>query len=205
MLNVDWPPPALVGVRAAEILAALRADPDVAHLAEATYRHPDYWSTLGGVGIVVRWDFTDDGAPLFLEGLRVLALKSALYELTAGAEYGAEIAVSAPIDEMVHTLLAQYTVWLRIQTRTRITLAHATSRERYRWEPGDYTDHCYRAAGWGIPPTRYWIPAPEARRRLDLLAARFRSIGVHDGGRRHEFGFGTDRAGSGAGPHLRDG
>ena len=57
-----------------------------------------------------------DAGPLLIEALRVLALKAAVFELTDGDEQAAELLVPGPVDEMVHAVLAQFTVMTRIQT-----------------------------------------------------------------------------------------
>jgi hypothetical protein len=200
MDTITRPDPRIVGERAAEILAAVQADEEFDRLTTSTALYPDCWATFTGYPIICEWNLDADSAPLFTEALRVLALKSAVYELTDGDEQLAELPVSAPVDEMVHAVIAQFTVCVRIMARTGVSLVHMTDRERFGWNPGDYTEDCYQAAGWGTPPGRYWISAHETERRLKLLGARYRSIGIRGGGRSHtlDFGLGTaeqDQAG----------
>jgi hypothetical protein len=171
-------------------LSAIEADVEYGRLRESTLLYPDCWATFTGYPIVAHWDLDADGPTLFTEGLRVLALKSAVYALTDGDEAAAELMVSAPVDEMVHAILAQYTLCVRMAARLGIDFIHMTDKERFGWNPGDYTDECYQAAGWGAPPARYWIDAAETTRRHQLLFARYESIGIHGGGRSHDFDFG---------------
>lgn len=178
------PPVQTVGGRAAEILAAIQADADYDRLVSSTSLYASCWSTFTGYPIVANFDLDTDTAPLLEEALRVLALKSAVFELTDGDETAAELLVSAPVDEMVHAVLAQHTLVVQLQQRLGIEFVHMTDRERFGWDPGDYTERCYSAAGWGTPPQRYWIPEGEAARRLAILDAHYRSIGVTGGGRR---------------------
>jgi hypothetical protein len=178
------PAPQTVGDRAAAILAAIKADDDYNRLVASTSLYASCWSTFTGYPIVASFDLDTDTAPLLEDALKVLALKSAVYELTDGDETAAELLVSAPVDEMVHAVLAQHTLIVQIEKRLGIDFVHMTDRERFGWEAGDYTERCYLAAGWGDPPARYWIPAGEAARRLRILDARYRSIGVTGGGRR---------------------
>ncbi|KAB2376978.1 hypothetical protein [Actinomadura montaniterrae] len=191
------PAPREVGDRAAEILATLEADREYERLASSTQLYADCWATFTGYPLVARWDLDRDSAPLFDEAMRVLALKAAVYELTNGNESIAELMVSAPVDEMVHAVIAQATLCTRIHDRTGVDLVHMTDRERFGWDHGDYTEQCYRAAGWGDPPARYWIGKDETRRRLALLEARYSSIGIHKGGRHHGFDFGDTDADAG--------
>jgi hypothetical protein len=136
------------------------------------------------------WDCKDDSEPLFLEGMRVLALKTAVFELTDGDEHAAELEVSAPIDEMVHAILAQFTLVQRMTAVLGIQFVHMTDQEHFSYEVDGYTDDCYRAAGWGEPNRRYWIGRPEMLRRLDILGPMYQSIGFQEEGRSHTHDFG---------------
>lgn len=156
--------------------------------------YPDCWATFTGYPIIARWDLAKDAEPLFVEAMRVLCLKTAVYELTRGDETAAELVVSAPVDEMVHATLAQYTLCVRMTHRLGITFVHMTDRERFGYRRGGYTDRCYLAAGWGRPNPRYWIDAEEADRRLGLLNERYARVGIHDAGRRHDLDFDADLA-----------
>jgi hypothetical protein len=186
--SVALPDPETVGRRAEEILCAVEACRDFERLRAATLAYPTCWATFTGYPIVAQWDLDTDGGPLFVEALRAMALKAAMFELT-GSEAAAELDVSAPVDEMVHALTAQFTLLSRIQTRLGLTFVHATDRERFTYDVGGYTDLAYQAAGWGEPDRRYWIGLAETKRRLQVLFARYESIGVHGGGRSHDITF----------------
>lgn len=178
-----------VGRRAAQILAGIRKAPEYDRLRKSTALYPDCWATFTGYPIIANWNMEKDAEPLFEEGLRVLALKAAVFELSGGNEQIAELVVSAPVDEMVHAILAQYTLCQNMTAALGIRFVHMTDRERFGWQTGDYTHQCYRAAGWGDPPVRYWIDADETARRLRILNERYASIGIHRSGRQHEIDF----------------
>jgi hypothetical protein len=182
-----------VGERAADILERIEADADYPRLRKSALLYSDCWATFTGYPIVCGFDQDKDSPPLFVEALRVLALKAAVYELSDEDEHAAELVVSPPVDEMVHAVLAQYTLCVRLQQRTGITLVHMTDRERFGWRRGDYTEQCYRAARWGAPPVRYWVGADEVKRRLAILSDRYASIGVHEGGARVDVRFDAGR------------
>jgi hypothetical protein len=76
--------------------------------------------------------------------------------------------------------------------RLGLRFVHMTDRERFGWRRGDYTEQCYRAAGWGEPPARYWIDADETDRRLKILNSRYNSVGIHNDGRGHTIDFGVN-------------
>jgi hypothetical protein len=192
-IMTEQPDPAAVGRRAAEILDLVQASNEYARLVSSTRRYPDCWATFTGYPIVARWNLETDAEPLFHEAIRVLCLKAAVYELSAGDEHAAELVISAPVDEMVHAVLAQYTLCVAMTRRLGITFVHMTDRERFGWRHGDYTHQCYSAAGWGVPPSRYWIDGAETGRRLAVLNDRYRSIGIHDDGRRHDIDFNEAR------------
>lgn len=194
MTQTIHPDPQGVGARAAAILDALRSDSDFERLTASTSLYASCWSTFTGYPIVANFDLDTDTEPLFAEAVKVLALKAAVFELTDGDEEAAELVVSAPVDEMVHAVLAQHTLVVQMQLRLGIEFVHMTDQERFGWQPGDYTERCYRAAGWGDPPGRYWIDAEESARRLRLLDERYRSIGVTGGGRRISIDFDAEPA-----------
>jgi len=187
------PHPEIVGPLAAALLARVESDRDFTRLAASTKKYPDCWGTFTGYPIICEWNLARDAGPLFTEALRVLALKAAVFELTEGDEHAAELMISAPVDEMIHAVLAQFTLCVRIMRRTNVALVHMTDRERFGFDPdegsGAYTVACYRAAGWGEPDNRYWIGREETARRLAELGRRYASIGVFDLGRRHALNF----------------
>jgi hypothetical protein len=188
------PDPAAVGRRAVEILNLIEAADEYPRLEESTRFYPDCWATFTGYPIIARFDLERDAGPLFVEAMRVLALKAAVFELSHGDEHVAELVVSAPVDEMVHAVLAQYTLCQSMTERLGIRFVHMTDQERFGWERGDYTHECYRAAGWGEPDGRYWIDDAETRRRHQVLFARYESIGIHGGGRSHGIDFAAESA-----------
>ncbi len=186
------PDPAAVGHRAGQILAAVEECEEYDRLVASTRLYPDCWATFTGYPLVARFDLAVDAGPLFVEAMRVLALKSAVYELSGGDEAAAELVIAAPVDEMVHAVLAQYTLCVRLTERLGIRFVHMTDRERFGYVPGGYTHQCYLAGGWGEPNPRYWIDADETDRRLTILTRRYGQVGIRDGGRRHEFDFAAD-------------
>jgi hypothetical protein len=174
-----------VGARADEILEAIRSDADYERLAAAASLFAGSWVTFTGLPIIASLDLETDTGPLLAEALKVLALKAAVFELTGGDEAAAELVVPAPVDEMVHAVLAQHPVVVQLEHRLGVAFVHMSDRKRFWWEPGDYTEHCYRAAGWGDPPRRYWIGADEAGDRTAVLDGLYRSIGITGSGRHH--------------------
>ncbi|SBW20469.1 hypothetical protein FDG2_1700 [Candidatus Protofrankia californiensis] len=60
--------------------------------------------------------------------------------------------VAAPVDEMVHAVLAQHTLISRMQRSLALDLVHMTDQEQFDYEPGCYTDACYQAAAPFLPP-----------------------------------------------------
>ncbi len=186
---VDLPSPHVVGERAAVILDAIEAHPEFGRLRTSTLKYPDCWATFTGYPLVAEWDLDADGPHLFVEALRTMAMKAAVFELTQD-ERAAELEVSAPVDEMVHALTAQFTILSRIQQDLTVTFIHSTDNERFGYDEDGYTDEVYRAAGWGALPRRYWIGKAETNRRLDILFEHYESIGVQRGGRAHFFTFG---------------
>jgi hypothetical protein len=186
---ITKPEPTAVGRRAVQIIDRVRSSEEYTRLSESTEKYPECWATFTGYPIIAHFDLATDAGPLFTEALRVLCLKTAVYELSDGDESVAELVVSAPVDEMVHAVLAQYTLCQTMTQKLGIRWIHMTDQERFGWEPCDYTHQCYVAAGWGEPNTRYWIGNAETSRRLGVLANMYESIGIHDGGRRHEHNF----------------
>jgi hypothetical protein len=144
-----------VARRAVEILDVIEADADYPRFGHATLAHVDY-ATFTGFPIVANFDLERDGPALFVEAMRVMALKAAVYELTRD-EQRAELLVPAPVDEMIHAAVAQFTLLARIQARTGVDLVHAPDLKRFDYDTRCYTDLAYEAAGWGTPNPRYWI------------------------------------------------
>jgi hypothetical protein len=106
-------------------------------------RYSTCWATFTGYPVVSRWSLERDAGPLLAEALRVLALKAAVFELT-GDEEAAELLLPAPVDEMVHAVLAQFAVMSRMQSDLGVTFVHATELERFTYTRGCITDDYYR-------------------------------------------------------------
>ncbi|WP_018639531.1 hypothetical protein [Parafrankia elaeagni] len=185
----DMPDPFAVAPRAVEIFDAIRDSGEFDRLRASTLKYPDCWATFTGYPIIAEWDLDQDGEHLFDEALKVMAMKAAVYEQT-GDERLAELDVSAPVDEMVHALTAQFTILSRIQTELDVVFIHSTDNERFQYDTDGYTDQVYAAANWGVMPRRYWIGQQETQRRLRVLFEHYESIGVQQGGRAHYFTFG---------------
>ena len=94
-----------------------------------------------------------------------------------------------PVDELVHAVLAQFTVMTRIQTDLGVTFPHATEHESFSYRRGCLTDALYQAAGWGEQPLRYWLDAAEIDRRLAILDRHYTQAGIRGYGRSHDFDF----------------
>ncbi|MGH3706743.1 MAG: hypothetical protein ACRDRU_19885 [Pseudonocardiaceae bacterium] len=183
--------PERVGARAARILAAMRAHPGYDRLRGSSMKYSTCWATFTGYPLVSQWSLERDAGPLLTEALRVLALKAAVFELSGGDEAAAELLVSAPVDEMVHAVLAQFTVMSRMQADLGVVFPHATELERFDYTRGCRTDDYYAAAGWGAQPPRYWLDSAEVSRRLVILNTHYGQAGLGPDGRSHDFDFET--------------
>ncbi|MCJ0868081.1 hypothetical protein [Streptomyces sp. AP-93] len=181
------PTPAQAADKAKKILAAIEADPEFAAFEAATLEYSSDWQCFTGFPVIERWNLDEDKAPLFTEGLRALALKAAVFDLT-GDEHLAEVAVAVPVDEMTHAMIAQPQLFARIADRTGFALIHQTDQEHTDYTDGDFTHLAYRLA-WGEPPARYWLPKNEVDRRVQILTARYASIGMDRAGREHDIDF----------------
>lgn len=185
----QMPSPEDVAERAREVLTTLHQWPGFERLEESTKLYPDCWATFTGYTTISRWDLATDGGPLWEEALKVMALKTSVWELTGGDEEAAELMIPAPVDEMIHAILAQANLVRRFEQDTGLHLVHMTDRERFGWEPGDYTHDCYRAAWGQEPPQRYWIGGKETARRHQILNDKLTSIGIEGMGNRHRIDF----------------
>ena len=114
-----------------------------------------------------QWDPDRDAEPLLTEALLV----------------------PAPVDEMVHAVLAQFTVMSRMQDDLELVFPHATELERFDYTRGCLTDTYYAAAGWGEQPLRYWLDTAEVERRLAILNAHYERAGIGQDGRSHNLDF----------------
>jgi hypothetical protein len=188
MTTTTMPAPLAVGHCAARILTLIRSDAEFEALRQSSLKYADCWATYTGYPLVNQWHLDTDAPSLFDEGLRVLALKAAVFDLT-GDEKRAELLVSLPVDEMVHAIIAQTSLCKRIFDRLDVTCVHQTDHEEFGWSWGDYTQQCYTEEGWGVPPERYWIDAEETTRRRKILNARYAGIGIGRDGREHSIDF----------------
>ncbi|MEU5148753.1 hypothetical protein AB0G42_16380 [Streptomyces yangpuensis] len=187
MSKSTLPTPAEIAGRAGEILAAIIADEEFGAFEAATLEYSSDWQCFTGFPVIERWNLDLDKAPLFTEGLRALALKAAVLDLT-GDERLAEIPVAVPVDEMTHAMIAQPQLFARITARTGVSVIHQTDQEHTDYTDGDFTRRAYRLA-WGEPPARYWLVKEEVDRRVQILTARYASIGMDRAGREHDIDF----------------
>lgn len=184
----NLPDPDLVGSRAVQILEAIQDSIYYDRLVSSTGFYCDGWGTFAGYASISKWDLETDFEGLFTEGLRVMCLKAAVYELT-GDEEKAELVISAPVDEMTHAIIAQYMLLRKVEKAVGTEFVHMTDRERFGYEQGNYTDKCYAAAGWGTPNPRFWYSAQETARRLALWNNEYERIGIHNLLRSHDYDF----------------
>lgn len=189
MTTTTMPDAAAVGGRAAEILTAMKAHSGYERLCSSSMKYSTCWATFTGYPLVCLWNLDRDAMPLLDEALKVLALKAAVFELTSGDEAAAELLVPAPVDEMIHAVLAQFTVMTRMQRDLELLFPHATELERFDYTCGCITDDYYAAAGWGPQPLRYWLDATEVNRRLAVLNSHYRDAGFGPNGRSHNHTF----------------
>jgi hypothetical protein len=91
------PAPTEVGRRAADILTLIKNSEEFARLESSSQAYTDCWATFTGYPLVAKWNLQKDTPRLFEEALRVLALKTAVFELTDGNEEVAELEISAPV------------------------------------------------------------------------------------------------------------
>lgn len=177
-----------VGEQAARIFAGIQAHELYERLTQSSLFYTDCWFTNTGYATVSEWDQAKDAPVLALEGLKVLALKAAVFAAT-GDEKRAELLVPSPVDEMVHAILAQPNVLTPIAAALGVTFVHATELEEFGYEFGGETDALYDAAGFGPKPLRYWLPASEVNRRLELLRPGLEAAGVLEFGKKttHKF------------------
>ncbi|WFE51192.1 hypothetical protein [Micromonospora sp. WMMD1155] len=183
------PEPAEVGRRAAEILDLITQHPSSERLRSSSMKYSSCWATFTGYPAISQWSLDRDAGPLLTEAMRVLALKAAVFELSGGDEEAAELLVPAPVDEMIHAVLAQFTLMSRMQRDLGVTFPHATELEEFTYTRGCLTDAYYAATGWGPQPLRYWLDSAEVTRRLNQLNAHYQAAGLGRDGRSHDFAF----------------
>lgn len=184
------PDPAEVGDVADRILSVIHADPEYARLIVGCGRYNSDWTCTTGTITIDAWNLAEDAVPLLEEALRALALKAAVFALTDD-EQAAELPIAAPVDEVLHAVLAQRTLTERLADRCGFQLIHMTDTEQDTegYEPGGYTWQAYLDAFGVVPPPRYWIGAAEHARRVTVVSELLDSVGLHDRGRRHELTF----------------
>ncbi|MEJ3750595.1 hypothetical protein WEI85_45975 [Actinomycetes bacterium KLBMP 9797] len=182
-------PADVVGPQAAQILERMCAHPAYERLTSSSMKYSTCWATFTGYPTISNWNLDEDAGPLLEEALKVLALKAAVFGLSGGDEEAAELLCPAPIDEMIHAVLAQFTVVSRMQTDLDVVFPHATELEQFDYTRGCVTDTYYAAAGWGEQPLRYWLDSREVNRRIALLAKRYDQVGIARSGRSHNINF----------------
>lgn len=177
------PVPEKTAGRAREIRSAWLADSEMPVVLDGCAKYSSDWDDFYGGPLISEYSVARDARHLLDAALKVMAIKTAVYELT-GDEKAAELPVPVPIDVTSHALCAQFTALSRIQARTGHLFVHSTVNEYIvdtPWRCGDYTHQCYRAA-FGPVDERYWIDAGEAERRRKILDGKYASIGITDRG-----------------------
>ncbi|MFB7597276.1 hypothetical protein [Streptomyces sp. NPDC056160] len=188
MSQVELPAAHAVADVAKAVLETLKADREFPAFQAASLQYSDDWQCFTGFPVVSQWNLEADAEPLFEEGLRALALKAAVYELT-GSDQAAEIPIAVPVDEMTHAMLAQAQLLTRIADACGVGIIHQTDQEHTDYRAGGYTEECYRLAWGEEPPPRYWLDHEEVVRRREVLAGLYASIGMGRSGREHALDF----------------
>lgn len=177
------PEPEAVAARARHILDDWRADTETSTVLDGCAKYNSDWDDFYGGPLISTYSVERDAQHLIADALKVMALKSAVYELT-GDELLAELPVPVPVDVTCHALCAQFTALSRIQRRTGHLFVHSTVNEHVNdrpWDTGDYMHRAYELA-FGPVDERYWIPAAEAERRRQVLDGKYAAIGITDRG-----------------------
>lgn len=187
MSQIELPAASTVADAAKVILDGIKGDKEFEAFKAASLEYSEDWQCFTGFPVVARWSLEADAPALFEEGLRALALKAAVYALTAD-DQTAEIPIAVPVDEMTHAMLAQAQLLGRIADARGIGIIHQTDQEHTDYRAGGYTHDCYRLA-WGEPPARYWLDHEEVVRRRGVLAGLYESIGMGRSGREHQLDF----------------
>ncbi|MFE4871425.1 hypothetical protein ACFRIF_21455, partial [Streptomyces sp. NPDC056682] len=76
------PAPAAVAARAREIYAAWQADPEMRVVLDGCARYTSDWDDFYGGPLISTYSVARDAAHLLDDALKVMALKTAVYELT---------------------------------------------------------------------------------------------------------------------------
>lgn len=144
--TTQHPPAEAAAARARKILDSIRADHEFPAFRAASLEHSEDWQCFTGLPVISRWNLEADSPALFDKGLRALALKAAVYELTDGDENTAEIPIAVPVDEMTHAMIAQPQLLARITARVGVSIIHQTDQEHTDYTAGDYTHAAHTAA-----------------------------------------------------------
>ncbi|MFF4823143.1 hypothetical protein ACFY20_08910 [Streptomyces sp. NPDC001312] len=186
-MSQELPAASTVADAAKTILDGIKGDKEFGAFRAASLEYSEDWQCFTGFPVVAHWSLEADAPALFEEGLRALALKAAVYALTADDQM-AEIPIAVPVDEMTHAMLAQAQLLQRIADARGISIIHQTDQEHTDYRADGYTHECYRLA-WGEPPARYWLDHEEVMRRRGVLAGLYESIGMGRSGREHTLSF----------------
>jgi hypothetical protein len=177
------PTPVETAKLAREIRDVWMADSEMVAVLDGCARYSSDWTEEYGGTLIHQYNAHADSKPLLSDAVKVMALKSAVYFMTAD-ELAAEIPIPVPIDVTCHALMAQFTALSRIQERSGYLFVHSTVNEHTNdtpWRFGDYTHQAYRAA-FGPVNERYWIDADEVERRRRILDDKYASIGITERG-----------------------
>lgn len=154
------PEPAAVAARARDILADWQADDEMGVVLAGCEKYSSDWDDFYGGPLISTYSVARDAGHLLGDALKVMASKSAVYEMT-GDELAAELPVPVPVDVTCHALCAQFTALSRIQQRTGHLFVHSTVNEHVNdtpWRAGDYRRTRPRSgpsmSGTGSTPTR---------------------------------------------------
>ncbi|MGW1839834.1 hypothetical protein [Streptomyces sp. NPDC002067] len=181
------PAPERVAERAREIHTALMGDPEIGRLEKAVSQYSSDWDDFYGYPIITDYDAVADAPGLFIEAVRAMAIKSAVWDLTDAneREQAAELPLPVPVDTMTHAMMAQFSLLTRMMQRHGIQFVHMTDMEHGNkpWDHGDYTHQIYRQAFGSLNP-RYWIGAGETERRRRVLDTVYAGIGVTERGKK---------------------
>ncbi|MFG3266866.1 hypothetical protein [Streptomyces bobili] len=83
MSHTELPAASTVADAAKLILDGIKGDREFDAFKAASLEYSEDWQCFTGFPVVQRWNLEADAPALFEEGLRALALKAAVYELTA--------------------------------------------------------------------------------------------------------------------------
>lgn len=179
---------AAVAQNAADIVAQFEGHPEFAEFKAASLNYSDDWQCFTGFPVVSEWNLERDAEPLFVEGLRALAIKAAVFHATAD-EKAAEVPIAVPVDEMTHAMIAQSQLLQKIAGHCGTLIIHQTDQEHTDYHAGSITHALYVAAFGEEPPARYWLDHHEVTARREHLATLYARIGMGRSGREHSIDF----------------